>query len=576
MRKLIFHIIWIFFIFQVTHIAADDFDRLEKLKKISQKKWLRIANGKEPWPEEIFPISHWSEEEKNKLPSSLWNKISEYERTWPEYISNEMNLFKKEFGDRYKNIYDLYLHEQSEMLKPGFSTPKHPVIKRKTLRRLIDVAHLHAKYFKNIVGTTTKNIRLFSYRMGRLRVIPFDVIEFTSTDRVVLTDGPEANPDDGDGIFNGNDRLFFMAADAGHKLSVEYIAKIYPTVKKIQEIEISFEKDDEKGWVYAVEIKTSEPGISPFDYTVFNPELSIIYTPFSYNQCEPRYFKGKIRSTLKLSTWCTAPNLGGIPFDVHQRLRVRIKLKYILGSTRDNEDELDVIWRAWFQGKVVNFIRAVFEVSTPLGIGAPIVFDDAIVTSFSVYNYINWYTSFDPSIIMKHLDVIVGEEHNKRALKYKDMLEIQHLSSNDRKWYKVDGQTPEEEKQRNMDYAPWHLFVNLQKNTSCMRTYYNKSLTEYGRRTLDWRDDEKNFGTYDNHLILGNFKKRIQNFCVEWNAVPFFINRHSSKYNWKNLDIVLKRIDKPLSYKFTNGEKITPGKFVHIPNIKIDNEIYDL
>jgi len=139
----------------------------------------------------------------------------------------------------------------------------------------------------------------------------------------------------------------------------------------------------------------------------------------------------------------------------------------------------------------------------------------------------------------------------------------------------MDGRTAENESNRNMKYAPWHLLANF-KNVVFMRTYYDRHLTKYGKRTLDWRDNEKNFGNYDNHLILDNFKKRSPNFCVEWNAVPFFVDRNSSKYNWKNLDLLLKRLDKPLSYKFTNGEKVTPGRFVHVPNIELDQQKYDL
>jgi len=385
MRRLFFHLILVIVISQVSNISAGDIDgdlqRLKKLKKIPLKKWQTIANGTSPWPEEIFPISHWSKAEKEKLPSTFWKKIAKYERKWPEYIDHERKLFRKEYGPRFGNIYDIYLHEQREMLKPGYRTPESPVTTKKTLRRLVDVSHLRADYFNKIKGSSVGNIRLFSYKLGKLRIIPFDIIEFTSKDSAVLTSGPEANPKDGDGIFSGNDKLFFMAADAGHRLPVEYISKKYPTVKRVQEIEILYAKDKEKGWVYVAEIKEGKPELSPFDYIVFNPDVSITYTPFCYNQCEPRELDGKIRPTLKASTWCQAPSIGGIPFDVHERLRVRIKLKFVLGSTSDNEDELNVSFRAWTQGRVVNFARSVFEVSTPLGIGAPIVFDDVIASS---------------------------------------------------------------------------------------------------------------------------------------------------------------------------------------------------
>jgi hypothetical protein len=56
--------------------------------------------------------------------------------------------------------------------------------------------------------------------------------------------------------------------------------------------------------------------------------------------------------------------------------------------------------------------------------------------------------------------------------------------------------------------------------------------------------------------------------------VPFFWNENPLKYNWKNLDLVLKRIDKPLTYRIDGGDYITPGAIVHIPNIQMEQDKY--
>ncbi len=568
--------IWIisFILFLIISVAdAGDLERLNALKNIPAARWDRIAAGQEPWPAEIFPLSYWPDEERKKLPPEYLVKLQECEKKWPEFISAQSNFFKEEYGPSAGNIYQLFLKEQAEMKKPGYSAAAPPVTAKKTLSRLIDVVYLQAKNFRAIEGASLGRVRLFSFRQDRLRIIPFDIIEFTDADRAVLPLGPEGNPGEGDGIFRNNDKLFFMAVDAGHRINIDYIRKKYPAAKKIKELELSYSKDGEIGWVYIAAFESGEPALSPLDNIEFHPEYNIYYSPFCYNQCEPRKTGGRIAPTLKVSTWASAPNIGGIPFDFHRRLRIRIRLTYILGSTEDDEDYCNVTWRAWYLGRVVNYNRAAWKVSTPLGIGAPVVFDDVVASCFSVYNYINWRTPFDPSLIMKYLDVLVGEELNDRVLKYNDTLKFYYITEKDRKGFQADGALSEEEKKRDGGYSSWHLFTGF-IDTVLMRTGYDDFMMQKSRLLLDWNDNEKSVGNYDNHLIMDSFKRRNHHFYVEWNAVPFFWNENPAKYNWKNLNIVLKRIDKPLTCRIDGGEKITPGAIVHIPNIELEKNKY--
>lgn len=548
--------------------------KIAAVRRISGEKLRELSGGEKPWPEELFPLSYWSAEERKKLPSAYWKKLEAREREWPAYIKKQSRLFQKEYGPACSNLYDLFIKEKIEQRRRGYSSIKPPVKEKKSLRRLVDVAYVKANYFKKIAGRPADKIRIFSYRQDGLRVIPFDILEFTKADRVVLPSGPEGNPEDGDKIFSGNDKLFFMIADAGHRVDRVFIRGKYPGAKEIQELEISCPKTGEKGWIYAVLFDEKIPAISPFDYIEFHPDHNIFYTPFCYNQCEPRKMDDKILPTLKLSTWLSAPSIGAVPYDLHERLRIRITLKYILGSTYDNEDELNVTWRAWYQGRVIDYNRAVWEVSTPLGIGAPLVFDDVVASSFSVYNYINWRTPFDPSIIMKYLDVLVGEELNERAVLHKDILRVRYITERDRKGYDADGTMSEREKSRDNGYCSWHLYTCF-ANTVCMRTDYDDFMKRHSKMTLEWQDDKKNTGNYDNHLIMENFKRRNHHFFVEWNAVPFFWNDDPRRYNWKSLDTVLMRLDKPVVYRIDEGERINPGAIVHIPDIKRVGDEYE-
>ncbi len=78
------------------------------------------------------------------------------------------------------------------------------------MKCLIDLVYIKANDFGNLQANPVDRIRVFAYKFGKLRPIPADILEFTSKNRVVLPEGSEGNPEDGDRIFSKNDMLLFM------------------------------------------------------------------------------------------------------------------------------------------------------------------------------------------------------------------------------------------------------------------------------------------------------------------------------------------------------------------------------
>ena len=578
MRNAYFPLIFLLLILAGLPARADDLDRIRTIKNFSDARLHAITEGTEPWPEALFPLSFWYEKDLKKLPQEYWKGLQDRERKWPEYIKHQRKIFQREYGADVKNPWDLFLKQQAEMKEPGYHQLARPVIKKKTLKRFVDIAHIPAQFFHDVQGTPVGHIRVFSYQLGRLRIIPFDIVEFTDTNQVVLPDGPESNPEEGDGIFRKNDLLFFMLVDAGHMVDPAWIRKRHPGITALQEMEISYRPDAEEGWVYVAAFSGSPPAKASFDYIAFHPEFSVTHTPITYGQCHPRKLKGKegIFPTLETGTWLSAPSIGGRPLDILDHLRIRITLKYLIGKTFDDEDKLNVTFRAWYDGQVINYNRAAWKLSTPLGIGAPIVFDDIVADFNSVFNHITWYSPFNPSIFVKHLDVLVGEELNERVGKYREDLKVKFISEHNRdRRYEVDGIMSDREKTHNDRFSSWHLFTGF-SGTVCMRTDYDDFLTEHGKRTLDWRDTAKHYGNYDNHLVIKDLSNRSEHFYVEWNAVPFFWNRDPGRYDWSNLDLILKRIDKPLTYTVDGKSRFRPGLYIHIPDVHAEEEKYEL
>jgi hypothetical protein len=554
--------------------GADDLKaRIQAFKTITPEKLKQMADGTIPWPEELFPLSSWTDKEIKKFPPEFWEKLRARERKWPEYISRQAGLFRKEYGPGIKNYYDLFLEEQAEMRNPGYEKVSPPVEAKKTLKRLIDLASLPAEKMGSLQGNPAGNIRALSFKKGQLRVLPLDILEISPAGRVVLPSGPEANPQDGDGIFNGQDQVFFMVLDAGHKVAKSYVREKFPGIKDLEEVEISYPAESERGWVYLASFAQNPPERSPFDNIQFFPEVSINYNTFSLNQTEPRKLKGKIVPSLKVRSWYGAPGIGGIPVDIYDRLRVRISLKFYLGSTLDDEDYLNLSCRAWHDGQVIIYNRVAWKQSTVLGIGAPVVFADIVASSFSVYNFVTYYSPFDPAIFLKDFEVILGEEMNRAAKEYAEAMKGWYLTEKDRAGYAVDGAMSEREKTRDKNWATWHVLTSLQ-GAICMRTDYDDYLKKHSTLTLDWRDEDAAIGNYDNHMIVHHPTTRTEHFMYEWNAVPFFFNEDHSRFGWDNLDLILKRVDKPLTFTLPGAGKFQVERYLHVPNVEKEYKFY--
>ena len=511
-------------------------------------------------------ISTWTGAELKALPEAYWTVQHQRERQWRTYCAAQADKFSQIYGNGIRNSYDLFLKEQAG------TAVKPPVVQAKTLKRLTDVACLPGRMFGALKGTPLPQMRLVAYKKGALRVIPFDIVEFTAAGRVVLPAGPEANPKDGDGVLSENDRLFFLAVDAGHKVDKGLISETFKGVKEVVEIELAYAPDNERGWAYLAAFADAPPEKSPLNYIVVHSDASMFYSPFMLIQARPRLVKKGLAPTVDVCSWVIAPAIGGTMLDIHNKFFIDIKMGYRLGVTmREDQDDFDLSWRAWYEGSVIGFSRVSWKVSTPLGIGAPVVFADVVASPFALLdqNFLN--TPFDPSIILKSFTLAIGEDLNTRVTGDKN---YRILTAKDRQGQAVEAKNPQTRTLLDNSTKPhdlWHVLTGP-SGTMCMVSGLNDFLTQQARFRLEYRDAPDSIGRYDYVLDLANFKNRQENMYLEWNVVPFFGSK--GNYQWKNLDLVLKHTDKPLSYSVDGGTRLQSGAFTHIPDIKAEKRYY--
>ena len=509
-----------------------------------------------------FPLSSWAKEQA--MPGTFIAAVRQTEKGWLAFIREQEQIFDRTYGNGIKNSFDLYTREQSA---PAGGAP---IVNKKTLKRLIDVACIPGKSLTALRGTQLSNLRVVAFKEGALRVIPADFLEFTAAGKVVLPDGPEGNPKDGDGVLSENDRLFFLAVDSGHQVQKDYIAATLKGTKDIQEIELAYSPDKERAWVYVVSFSGAAPERSPIDYIRISNAASIIYTPFYLVQAKPRIDKGKTTPTIETATWAIAPSMGGKPQDIHNALTLNIKLSFRpIGASNENQDSFNMRIRAWYDGSVINVDRASWMVKTPLGIGAPTIFADVVASPFSLLDQNFLSTPFDPTLIMRSFHLVLGESLNGKSLYHRV------ITPENRKGFTVDNKMAADEgdlenKARKRDL--WHVLTGPY-GSMCIYAGLNDYLAQHAAKfNLLYSDTPESTGWARYNLEVKDFKNRQEHMYMEWNVVPQF--DHNGQYNWKNLDLVLKRHEKPLAFTVDGKARTVSNAFFYIPDVKNEKAAY--
>jgi hypothetical protein len=513
-------------------------------------------------------LSTWTKEEITDLPESFWTAQKNTERQWNSYRASTSRAYSSEYGKDINSGYDLFLKEQAP------SETKNPnAIETKNLSCLTDIVWIEGRQARAFSGQPVFSLKVLSFRENRLHIIPADIIEFTKEGRIVLPFGPEANPKDSDGVVSDNDRIFFMAMDAGHRINRDVITSAYKNIGGIQEIEIASPSEKEKAWVYLVSFTSNIPRCN-FDLVNLFPDASAMYTPYMFIQAKPQKKGGRIYPTVDVCSWLISPEAGGTMVDVHNRFFIKMAMAYRMGITKTQDQEsFDLRWRAWYDGQVIGMIRVSWKLSTPLGIGAPTIFTDVLVTPFTLRDENFIATPFDPGIIIKTYSQSIGEDLNRTVLSSDSRPSI-ILTAANKKGFAVEGKMKASEilseKKGTKSYL-WHALTG-QFGSMCIITGLNPFLSEHARLRLEYFDGPGNPGKYLYSLDLSNFKNRQESMYIEWNVLPFF--NDNNKPDFKTLNLVLRHASNPLSIKINVQQPAQLTQFTHTPDIKNEMKYY--
>ncbi|MCP4756481.1 MAG: hypothetical protein GY866_36920 [Proteobacteria bacterium] len=231
------------------------------------------------------------------------------------------------------------------------------------LQRTADPLILTVKQLPRFVDSPIAHLGLFRWTGGRFMAVPFQIDEKDEDGQWILPFGEEANPEDGNGIFDGDDEFVFMALDAGEK--ADAIAGRFPNTRSV-EIRI----DDPKGgtgFVYLVRFQEKAPR-SPLDYVDYDPKTKMISADFYRMGFHPEFPIG-------IGHLAILPAAGGDGINAIDRMKVRVTVETIFGiDFSRHEEDFTSVDVAYIDGPVRvvrrtrNRMDLVFSIPTPSAI----------------------------------------------------------------------------------------------------------------------------------------------------------------------------------------------------------------
>lgn len=230
--------------------------------------------------------------------------------------------------------------------------------------RFGDVVRIAANDFAFFDGYSVDCLGLVACVHAACHAIPFQIDERDATGAWALDQGPEANFDDPPGVLDGNDFLFFMAADAGDQVQPADL----PRYAAGAEITIHDPLTGSTRWTYLFAVSDAAScGAAPHSGTAF----------VQYDPTTDRVRAGEVSLGFSRGVpayLAIADGRAGSEVNLLDRFKVRATATFLWGLIRFSwsEDDLSTQFSAWRQGPIRVIRRQRQWMRIGWGIRAPI------------------------------------------------------------------------------------------------------------------------------------------------------------------------------------------------------------
>ena len=290
------------------------------------------------------------------------------------------------------------------------------VVAEKTLSRIPDPVIMQGALARAMIDRPIAKLRLYAFREGVFELIRYQIDEVTKEGDLVFTEGPRPNKKLGNGKFDAQDLLIFMARDAGDRVTKDAWRLIEGHSAGV-EIEITDPINSEKGWCYLMYFscktpaRSSLPDYVDFDYT--NNTITSKYYAVKF-LIAPKGERSLVYESVRMTKEAGANEKNFI-----DRFKIRAKVKLLFGSMKINFNEEAVHSNvlAYRRGPV-RVVRRLEQYAVVPPFNIKIV---RIITDLT--NYCMFYSSplilsvpFQLDKIVSSAHLVLGTDYNENAI----------------------------------------------------------------------------------------------------------------------------------------------------------------
>lgn len=226
----------------------------------------------------------------------------------------------------------------------GALTPAAGDPERSTLKRPESPVVVPGRNLKPFLKRSIDAIRLYSFREGKLRPIPFQIDERTPDGQIAFESGDERRSDIDDGRFDKGDELVFMARDVGDRAPLGSIK-----LGQSDLAELIVKDPRGRGWVYLVHFEQAPPPLARGRY------VSLDFRGDELRGWTAQRVQAKVGPdghALDLRSLRFAKAKGGYGVDVIDRAKLHLSASYLFLDIQRRLDEVRSTWRSYRQGPV--------------------------------------------------------------------------------------------------------------------------------------------------------------------------------------------------------------------------------
>ena len=419
-------------------------------------------------------------------PSKLtWNALMQGgtpdEPYW-EYIRPQRDYLRKTYGDDISTTYELYLKELARLdgSKPAIEDSR--ILKIKTIKRWPDMIILHGENLAGWTGGRLDNLRVYACHLNQFVPIPFQFDEITREGIKVMPDGgPDANPQDGNGVLDPQDELLFMAHDLGDRVQP---GQWVEDIVEFLEITVQDPLDGGKGWCYLLRFAGEPPLQSPLNYATYNEKYNQHYGFYMFGETMFNVMGGKLYRQAFPRKWKIPDYAGGNFSNFVDRTKYRVRVRLFFGTLKLTVDE-DVFFGdtlAIRDGPVRCIRRCWLKVRLPLGIKSPRLNGDinGYDSVFFVPAELN--VPFNPGAVLTDFTMYSGSDLNANALGSR------WYNSNNLAGFHVDGKMTQDETAMNNAVEHWRL-VTGPYGTMMNRSLWDPGFERQAKIQIQFTDD---------------------------------------------------------------------------------------